>query len=70
MALLLCVFPTHTSVVLWFLRQGCSGDEREMAKELAAIICDGLQETVAEGQEPAEFWELLGGKAPYSSDKK
>ncbi|KAM3848831.1 advillin [Vipera latastei] len=54
---------------LWY-GKGCSGDEREMAKELAAIICDGLQETVAEGQEPAEFWELLGGKAPYSSDKK
>ncbi|XP_026570500.1 advillin [Pseudonaja textilis] len=54
---------------LWY-GKGSSGDEREMAKELADIICDGLQETVAEGQEPAEFWELLGGKAPYSSDKK
>ncbi|XP_026533169.1 advillin [Notechis scutatus] len=54
---------------LWY-GKGSSGDEREMAKELADIICDGLQETVAEGQEPVEFWELLGGKAPYSSDKK
>ncbi|XP_015676131.1 advillin [Protobothrops mucrosquamatus] len=63
------LLKTQGDHYLWY-GKGCSGDEREMAKELAAIICDGLQETVAEGQEPAEFWELLGGKAPYSSDKK
>uniref|UniRef100_A0A8D3DL64 HP domain-containing protein n=1 Tax=Scophthalmus maximus TaxID=52904 RepID=A0A8D3DL64_SCOMX len=28
------------------------------------------KEIVAEGQEPIEFWELLGGKAPYASDKR
>uniref|UniRef100_A0AAQ5Z2F2 HP domain-containing protein n=1 Tax=Amphiprion ocellaris TaxID=80972 RepID=A0AAQ5Z2F2_AMPOC len=30
----------------------------------------GNEEIVAEGQEPIEFWELLGGKAPYASDKR
>uniref|UniRef100_A0A7N8X2C1 Advillin n=1 Tax=Mastacembelus armatus TaxID=205130 RepID=A0A7N8X2C1_9TELE len=29
-----------------------------------------MEETVAEGQEPIEFWELLGGKAPYANDKR
>ncbi|KAM6473002.1 advillin [Liasis olivaceus] len=63
------LLKTQGDHYLWY-GKGSSGDEREMAKELAATICDGLQETVAEGREPAEFWELLGGKAPYSSDKK
>ncbi|XP_008336572.2 advillin-like [Cynoglossus semilaevis] len=42
-----------------------------MAKEVSAVIGQNLsEETVAEGQEPIEFWELLGGKAPYASDKR
>lgn len=55
---------------LIFSCQGSSGDEREMAKQLAAMICDGFQETVAEGQESTEFWELLGGKSEYASEKR
>lgn len=50
--------------------QGSSGDERAMAKELASLLCDGSENTVAEGQESAEFWDLLGGKTPYASDKR
>uniref|UniRef100_A0AAY4CKL1 HP domain-containing protein n=1 Tax=Denticeps clupeoides TaxID=299321 RepID=A0AAY4CKL1_9TELE len=30
----------------------------------------GSLQTVAEGQEPIEFWDLLGGKTPYASDKR
>uniref|UniRef100_A0AAX7UNV3 HP domain-containing protein n=1 Tax=Astatotilapia calliptera TaxID=8154 RepID=A0AAX7UNV3_ASTCA len=30
----------------------------------------GSEEIIAEGQEPIEFWELLGGKAPYANDKR
>lgn len=41
-----------------------------MAKQLSTTICDGIQETVAEGQEPAVFWELLGSKGPYASGKR
>ncbi|KAJ8412068.1 hypothetical protein AAFF_G00143350 [Aldrovandia affinis] len=50
--------------------KGCSGDERAMAKELSAAIGTGLEEIVAEGMEPMEFWSLLGGKSPYASDKR
>ena len=45
-----------------------------MAKEVSSAIGQNSQrdseELVAEGQEPIEFWELLGGKAPYASDKR
>ena len=27
-------------------------------------------DTIVEGQEPVEFWNALGGKAPYSSGKE
>ncbi|KAL7976452.1 hypothetical protein Chor_008401 [Crotalus horridus] len=50
--------------------QGCSGDEREMAKTVADIISKWDKQTILEGQEPAEFWVALGGKAPYASDKR
>lgn len=45
-----------------------------MAKEVSSVIGQksqrGCEEIVAEGQEPIEFWELLGGRAPYASDKR
>ncbi|XP_068576392.1 advillin [Cebidichthys violaceus] len=54
--------------------KGSSGDERAMAKEVSSVIGQNSrqlsEEIVAEGQEPIEFWELLGGKAPYASDKR
>lgn len=57
-----------------FVNQGSSGDERAMAKEVSSAISQnsprGSEEIIAEGQEPIEFWELLGGKAPYASDKR
>ncbi|KAL8163931.1 UNVERIFIED_CONTAM: hypothetical protein K2H54_041352 [Gekko kuhli] len=63
------LLKTQTEHYLWY-GKGSSGDEREMAKQLSTILCDGFQETVAEGQEPAAFWEVLGGKAPYASGKR
>ncbi|KAI5280636.1 Advillin [Manis pentadactyla] len=60
---------TQAEHYLWF-GKGCSGDERAMAKELARLLCEGTEDTVAEGQEPAEFWDLLGGKTPYANDKR
>lgn len=63
------LLKAQTEHYLWY-GKGSSGDEREMAKQLAAMICDGFQETVAEGQEPTEFWELLGGKSEYASEKR
>ncbi|XP_053228555.1 advillin [Podarcis raffonei] len=63
------LLKTQTDHYLWY-GKGSSGDEREMAKELATTLCKGIQEMVAEGQEPTEFWELLGGKTPYASEKR
>ncbi|XP_063777858.1 villin-like protein [Pseudophryne corroboree] len=63
------VLKTNAMCYLW-CGKGCSGDEREMAKTVANIISKQDKQTILEGQEPAEFWVALGGKAPYSSDKR
>nr|XP_023415778.1 advillin [Cavia porcellus] len=63
------LLQTQAEYYLWY-GKGSSGDERSMAKELATQLCGGTEETVAEGQESAEFWDLLGGKAPYANDKR
>ncbi|XP_053564187.1 advillin [Bombina bombina] len=63
------LLKTQSEHYLWY-GKGSSGDEREMAKQLAAVISDGSEETLAEGQETIKFWELLGGKAPYANDKR
>ncbi|XP_051026474.1 advillin [Acomys russatus] len=60
---------TQEEHYLWY-GKGSSGDERAMAKELVQLLCDGNADTVAEGQEPPEFWDLLGGKTPYANDKR
>ncbi|XP_069012200.1 advillin isoform X2 [Embiotoca jacksoni] len=67
------LLKSQSGIYLW-CGKGSSGDERAMAKQVSAVIIQGSQrvceEIVAEGQESLEFWELLGGKAPYASDKK
>ncbi|KAM4699877.1 advillin isoform 1-T2 [Discoglossus pictus] len=63
------LLKTQSEHYLWY-GKGSSGDEREMAKQLAGIISDGNEETLAEGQETVQFWEILGGKAPYANDKR
>ncbi|XP_060051003.1 advillin isoform X2 [Erinaceus europaeus] len=60
---------TQAEHYLWY-GKGSSGDERAMAKELAGLLCDGKEDAVAQGQESAEFWDLLGGKTPYANDKR
>ncbi|KAM7229870.1 hypothetical protein CapIbe_018587, partial [Capra ibex] len=54
---------------LWF-GKGCSGDQREMARTVVTIISREDMEIVLEGQEPPDFWEALGGQAPYCSNKR
>ncbi|XP_034847960.1 villin-like protein [Mirounga leonina] len=54
---------------LWF-GKGCSGDQREMARTVVTAISGENKETVLEGQEPPHFWEALGGRAPYPSNKR
>uniref|UniRef100_A0A663M6M5 Villin like n=1 Tax=Athene cunicularia TaxID=194338 RepID=A0A663M6M5_ATHCN len=63
------LLTTRQVCYLW-CGKGCSGDEREMAKVVADIVSKGDKHTILEGQEPAEFWEALGGKAPYASEKR
>ncbi|XP_059184957.1 advillin [Centropristis striata] len=67
------LLKSQSGIYLW-CGKGSSGDERAMAKEVSSVTSrnsqPGSEEIVAEGQEPIEFWELLGGKAPYASDKR
>ncbi|XP_072350121.1 advillin [Scyliorhinus torazame] len=63
------LLKTETNCYLW-CGKGSSGDERAMAKELAAIVANGNEAIIAEGQEPLVFWEALGGKVPYANDKR
>jgi hypothetical protein len=50
-----------------WLGTGCSAEERAAALKLAARLASaGKVAEVAEGAEPAGFWELLGGKAAYA----
>ncbi|XP_038654497.1 advillin [Scyliorhinus canicula] len=63
------VLKTDQTTYLW-CGKGCSGDEREMAKSVANSLTKHEKQTVLEAQEPADFWAALGGRAPYSSDKR
>uniref|UniRef100_H3D5C6 Villin like n=1 Tax=Tetraodon nigroviridis TaxID=99883 RepID=H3D5C6_TETNG len=53
---------------LWY-GKGCSGDERVMGRAVSDVLTKGDKQVVMEGQEPAEFWVALGGKAPYADDR-
>ncbi|CAD7673278.1 unnamed protein product [Nyctereutes procyonoides] len=59
---------TASICYLWF-GKGCSGDQREMARTVVTAISGETKETVLEVQEPPCFWEALGGRAPYPSNK-
>ncbi|KAF7669288.1 hypothetical protein LDENG_00203310 [Lucifuga dentata] len=54
---------------LWY-GKGCSGDERVMGRAISDVLSKQDKQVVMEGQEPAEFWVELGGKAPYANDKR
>ncbi|XP_073324505.1 advillin [Pagrus major] len=64
------LLKSQAGIYLW-CGKGSSGDERAMAKEVVSVIGrKDSEEIVAEGQESVEFWDMLGGKAPYASDKR
>ncbi|DAA32387.1 villin-1 [Bos indicus] len=63
------ILKTQSCCYLW-CGKGCSGDEREMAKMVADTVSRTEKQVVVEGQEPANFWLALGGKAPYASTKR
>ena len=61
---------TPQTGILWY-GKGCSGDERELAKDLAGQFSPRFKddyEKVLENEEPQVFWEFLGGKADYASE--
>lgn len=62
--------PPPQGLTQLFVGQGCSGDQREMARMVVTAISGENKETVLEGQEPPHFWEALGGRAPYPSHKR
>ena len=60
---------TQSEGFLWY-GKGCSGDERELAKELAGRVAPRFAEDfekVQEAKEPQRFWEFLGGRGDYAS---
>ncbi|XP_068171061.1 advillin isoform X2 [Antennarius striatus] len=64
------LLKSQSGIYLW-CGKGSHGDERAMAKQVSSVIDQKASvEIIAEGQEPIEFWELLGGKAPYASTKR
>ncbi|TRY86603.1 hypothetical protein DNTS_018585 [Danionella cerebrum] len=64
------LLKSQSGVYLWY-GKGSSGDERAMAKELSPFIGHrASEEIMAEGQEPNEFWEILGGKTPYANSRR
>ncbi|XP_059925112.1 advillin [Gadus macrocephalus] len=64
------LLKSQSGMFLW-CGKGSSGDERNMARQMSTVIGKGSDsELEVEGQESVEFWSLLGGKAPYASDKR
>ncbi|KAK5849641.1 hypothetical protein PBY51_013959 [Eleginops maclovinus] len=63
------LLKTDHTCFLWY-GKGCSGDERVMGRTMSDVLSKQDKQVVMEGQEPAEFWVNLGGKAPYASDKR
>ena len=61
------VIVNDRDVVVWFGKSS-TGDERDMAKQLA-FTKNNDPLIVVEGQEKANFWEMLGGKEAYFSEK-
>lgn len=62
------VLFSPSAVYIW-AGKGSTGDEREMAKNVASISPRGY-DLISEGQEKEDFWNLLGGKAEYSTSPR
>ncbi|EGD82454.1 villin-1 [Salpingoeca rosetta] len=72
------ILETPQNVFLWY-GKGCTGDEREYAKQIVKRVCPkrgASFEAITEGQEPKEFWQGLGwdidtqGRPTYAEFKE
>ncbi|XP_059849789.1 gelsolin a isoform X1 [Hypanus sabinus] len=62
------VLKTPGSSYVW-VGQGASDAEKQGAQQLLDILGVSASE-VAEGSEPGEFWDILGGKAEYRTSAR
>lgn len=62
------LFSKKLGIFVW-AGKGCTGDEREMAKQIASVSPRGYH-MMTEGQEKDEFWSVLGGKGEYSNSPR
>jgi len=63
------VIKAKSGTYIW-CGKGSTGDEREMAKGIAKKVGTGELHSVSEGQEKADFWQMLGGQEPYADSKR
>ncbi|XP_046668333.1 gelsolin, cytoplasmic isoform X2 [Homalodisca vitripennis] len=64
------VLETPSTTYLW-IGKSCPGDLEELAEGISEVVAPGHSvTTMSEGDEPAGFWEALGGRGDYhtSSD--
>ena len=60
------VLETPAKTFIW-TGQASVEEELEIAKGVTETICPGREvDVIAEGSEPDEFWDALGGKGEYS----
>lgn len=61
------VLETPSTTYIWN-GLASSDDEKSLGVEVAGLVSPGRDPVpVAEGEEPAEFWDALGGRGPYTT---
>lgn len=64
------IIENGTNVWLWF-GKGADDIEKQLASGFVERLAPGSSPVVIqEGEEPAEFWDALGGRTPYSKNFK
>lgn len=62
------VLETPSKTFIWY-GSASSQEEKDLGIEVSNMVSpDHATETIAEGEEPEEFWNALGGKEPYTTE--
>lgn len=62
------ILETPSTTYIWY-GNGASGFEKEMANSVSKSVSpDREAEIIEEGDEPAAFWDALGGKGDYDTE--